>query len=313
MTIRSSGDGTQKVTVIANCHAGPLAQLLAFAGRGLDVDGIFIDTWHNPDSECRQKADALLVDAGPDDIVFAFNLSSEFGTLETSHLRSALGERMTTFTNVRFDGVHPDQSYFGPFGGRWPNFLSEYHSKIVVHSFAAGRSVADCLSLFNGKVYERLGYYDIFDRSAAELLRRDAMCDVKFAETFLDLVRNEYSLLTFNHPTSIVFDNLTRMLCAHRSLPFLQFEPTLYPNPLVQVVIWPVLDEVAEHHRLPYRTPQYFVAPPGGYVASGSRSISLEDYVAKCYHFYETRLPRDHFVETAHQADLDGVFRGVLA
>ena len=313
MTIQSASPATPKVTVIANCHTGPLAQLLAFAGRGFAVDGIFIDTWHNPDSDCRQKANALVAETGPDDIIFTFNLSRDFGNLETNHLRSVLGPQLTTFTNIRFDGLHPDLSYFGPFGGRWPNILSEYHSKIVVHSFAAGRSVADCLAAFNGKTYERLGYYSVFDSSAAELRRRDATCDVQFAEAFLALIKEHYCLLTVNHPTSIVFDRLARMLCAHRSLSFLHFEPTLYPNPLVQTIIWPILNEVAEYHRLSYRTPQFFVGPPMGYVTSNPRSVSLPEFVAASYEFYATRLPKDQFIETATQADTDGLFRNVLA
>ncbi len=298
--------------VVANCHTGPLAQILAFSGRGVSLDGIFVDNWHNPISDDRKKGEALQDNLAPDSLVFSFVLSADFGELETVRLRERLGKRLITFTNVRFDGVHPDMTYFGPFGGRWGNFLADYHSRIVIHSYSAGRSAEDCVRMFHGVTYEKLGYYDVFAASAAELRRRDLACDVRCADTFLELIRQEYCLLTFNHPTSIVFCRIAAALCDHVGIEYVGFEERLYPNPLVQSIIWPIYNEVAEALRLPYRSPQFFSQPPTGYVQGSSRSLSIAEYVHSCYDFYDRHFERAQFAAVCQEADPSGIYRGVL-
>ena len=305
-------DVTRTVTVIANCHTGPLAQILAFCGRGIKLDGIFVDNWDNLASEDRKKADVLQDTLGDDSLVFSFVLSAAFGQLETAGLRKLLGDRLVTFTNVRFDGLHPDMTYFGPFGGRWSGLLADYHSRIVMHSFSAGRSASECAQMFRGEVYEDLGYFEVFDTSATELKRRDLACDVRCADNFLELIQQEYCLLTFNHPTSIVFSSIVKALCQYAHIEYVAFEERLYPNPLVQSVIWPIYNEVAESLRLPYRSPQFFSQPPTGYVQGSSRSLSIPEFVHGCYDFYSKYFEPAQFAAVCREVDPTGKYQAVL-
>lgn len=276
-----------RIMIIANCHAEPLAQTLAYNSINLEIDCIGLDSWFG---NTNTKLNEILDFLGTSGVVISYNLSSQFGALESSELRSKLNDRFFTCTNIRFDGLHPDCMYIGPFGGRQQNFLSEYHSKIVVQSFASGRSISDCVELFNGKTYEKLGYYDIFSTSETKLKLQDQRCDIKFSESFFELIREEYCLLTINHPTSIVFHELIKSICKHIGVKFLGHHPWVFPNRLVHNVVWPIFNEIAESHGLKYRTPQLFCASQNGHYRQNSRSITIQDFVQKSYEYYATRL-----------------------
>jgi len=305
--------GIRKVTVVANCHAGPISQLLAFHGLDLHVDGIYLSSWHDPGSDVRQRGQRLLHEPGTDDLVFSFNVTGDFDSLETSRLKRVYGDRLITFTNIRFDGLHPDATFLGSFAKRWVNFLPGFHSKIVVHSYAAGRSARECLALFNGQVYDKLGYYDIFACSESELRLRDRICEVKLCDMLFDLVPDEYCLMTPNHPTSVVFSRMVKMLCDRAGITFVPYDERMFPNPLMNAPVWPIFNEIAEHFRLRYRTPQYFVRGLRRELVSASLSISLEEFINASYDFYDKHYPRPLFVKRAAEMDEASRFSSVIA
>ena len=277
---RMQGDETTKaVTIIGNCHSLPLADAFALCGAGLTSD--FIDLNFAELPEMATKIEALKADTPP--LVFTQPISSTHGKLATDLLRQQLGhDRVITYTNIHFIGLHPDITYLGHFGSRVESFLGPYHSKLVLFSFVTRRSVDDCIQLFNGETYDAVGYMAAFEQSAAELRYREDACDVRFAETFLEMVRQAPSLFTVNHPTAPVFLELAGAMAGHAGLEFRQFEPHFLVNHLANSYIWPVYDAIAEHHQLAYRTPQFFVNTAG----RRSRASTLTEFVAGCYASY---------------------------
>ena len=272
-------DKQSSVIVIANCHCLPLADALALGGRNIKTD--FIDVTFADRPHMSLKIDNLLSSASHD-FVLSFNLSTQFNRLETGILRENLGDRLRTFTNIHFDGLHPDVTYIGTIGQRTPGFFDDYHSKLVLFCFVTGRGTDDCLRLFNGGVYKKLGYFDIYANSTRELLQRDNVCDIKFAAHFLDMIRFEPCLYTVNHPTGPVFLELSALLADAVGFDFIKMNQVFFQNHLSTNFIWPVYDEIAEHHGLAYRTPAFFIKP-GERV---SRSASLQEFVEGSYVAY---------------------------
>lgn len=224
------------------------------------------------------------------DLVFSMCAGDGFGRAETAKLKGPLGDRLRTFTNVRFDGLHPDMTYFGGYRQRYPGAFGEYHSKIALFSYVTGRSPRECAALFTGQIFERLGYMDRYAESATELLDRDRNCDIKFGAAFLDMVRTTPVLHTFNHPTTTVLAELSCTLLDAANIPRHECEPSMVASHLSATATWPVFDAIAEHHGLAYRTPQViFAARDDQHLIS--RGVPIEDAVVAMYSGYDRLDP----------------------
>lgn len=265
--------------VIANCHCLPIADALAMSVRDITTDFIDVSFLQQPAMVAKVKK---LLERDPGRFVFSFNLAQKFGDISTALLRDRLGAGMATFTNLHFSGLHPDISYIGELGTRLRGFFGDYHSKIVLFCFATGRSVAECLQLFNGASYEKIGFFNEFGRARAELTARDEQCDVKIAGLFFDMLLAQPCLYTVNHPTGPVFLEISQRLAAFCGMPHTAVEAVSFQNHLANSYIWPVYNEIAEYHALPYRTSQTFFLQN----QRSSRGCDLSAFVEGCYASY---------------------------
>lgn len=247
-----------------------------------------------------------------DELIFTFNAQEAFAPADTSSLKAIFGDRLRTFTNIRFDGLHPDITYFGRFGGRWHGSMGEYHSKLIVYSYATGRSEQDCLNLFNGKNYRSLGYFDIWASSSKTLLERDETCEIRFANQFLDLVGHEHCLFSMNHPTSVVFHELTSVLLTSIGRVVRSPGRHNFANPLFGNFIWPVYPEISEQFNLPYRMGMDFFTPMTGEAdLFMPRSLSLRELIRAEYAIYG-RYPFADFKSAAEEFEFWQNFTEVL-
>lgn len=278
------------VLIVANCHSMSLSRSLALTGRNLEVS--FIDL--NFLSRAHEVAQIERLSDGPPDLVFTLHTKPRFGKVATGELRALLGERVRTFTNIHFNGLHPDIIYVGSPSHRKLSPLGAYHSGIILYCYLQGYSEADCRAMFNGQTYERLGYYDAFDAAKVRLLAREDSCDIKFAEQFLSMLKSELCLYTVNHPTGAVFHRLTEQLCEAASIEFIDYSDRLSINDLSNNYIWPVYNEIAEANRLSYRVPQFFV----NHQSFSSRSLSLEEMIAGSFQVY-ARMNKVHLLGEA--------------
>ncbi len=269
----------RSVKVVANCHCLPLADAFALCVPGVQTD--FIDVNFAQTADTLTKIAGLA--GGEAEIVFTQPMADHLGSLATDALRHRLGtSSVVAFTNVHFSGLHPDITYLGGMGQRLQGFFGDYHSKLVLFSYISRRSLDDCLALFAGATYERIGYLAAFDRSADELLARDTALDVRFAAAFIAMARDAPTLYTINHPTGAVFLALAKALANHAGLPFLHLDPALFQNHLATNYIWPVYDAIAEHNRLAFRMPLVFIQKS----QRDSRAATLGEFVSGCYAAY---------------------------
>ena len=278
-----------RLCVIANCQAWPLAQILATLSQS-QVRFISLTDVVTPGSFSHTSAMRMLDEAHlRDELVFSFNAGSPFAPLDTLSLREVFGERLKTFTSVRFDGVHPDMTYFGRFKNRWLGTMGEYHSKLIIYSFLNGKSETECERLFNADVYSRIGYFDMWERSADILLARDEQCDIQFAKSFLELAKSETSLFTMNHPTAVTFFELASSLLQAVGIERQLAGRHLFANPLFSGYSWPIYPEIAEYHSLPYKTGMAFHKPQSSVEDTFfPRSMSLREYIQAEYALYRS-------------------------
>jgi hypothetical protein len=268
------------VKIVANCHCLPLADAFALCVPGASTDFIDINFAQTPDTKART---AQLEPASAGQIVYTQPISDQFGELATASLRQRLGaDGVVTFTNIHFTGMHPDITYLGQMGARLQSFFGDYHSKLVLFCHVSGRSIDDCIRMFTGTTYQKLGYFDAFRLSSNELMAREKGIDIQFAEQFLAMARQAPTLYTVNHPTGSVFLALAEAMATYCDLPFVRFDPAMFQNHLSINYIWPVYDAIAEHNGLAFRSAPYFVAR----AQRTSRAISLPEFVAGCYAAY---------------------------
>ncbi len=270
-----------KIGIVANCQVQPLTKLLS-ALNG--VETVVAVPTHLFGTKQFEKSEETFKDLiqDPDAIVLSYAHELRFNDYATQTLKQRIPQ-CHTLTNIHFSGLHPDITYVGDQGGRIQSPLGDYHSKIILHSFLAGYSQADCLRRFSGDEYERLGYYHEFEKSATELRGRDSQLDIQFAEHFIALLKESPCLYTLNHPTPIVFQEYVLVIAQYLGLKAWRQPTAVLPNYLAHSTWWPIYDEVAQAHGLNYRMPMVFKQPD----AMGGKFMELGQLVCSSYQMYE--------------------------
>lgn len=268
-----------RIALIGNCQVSALASVLR---RSCSVDcRLVLDV--NGRGDARFADHVLALHSKSDiDIALSQPISAEFDDISSMRLRNHFQSSFMGMTNIYFDGLHPDLSYFGSFGSRVASPLGDYHSKIALASYVQGMSIEHCLSRFSGKIYEKLGYLSRFELSAAELIARDEANELKFAAEFIQITKHVPTMLSVNHPTLQTTVALARLIEERIGGRPSSLSPEVCESPLPGSPVWPIYPEIAEHLRLPYETPFYFYP----FTVSG-RPLNLEDFVRASYSLYE--------------------------
>jgi hypothetical protein len=192
-------------------------------------------------------------------------------------------DRVVNFTNIYFTGLHPDATYIGGMGKRFLSPVGDYHSRITYLAYSRGLGVEACVKKFSSETYEKLGYYSQWDSSSLELINRDAKNDVKFAEEFLEITSRNLTLLTFNHPTSLVFNKLANRLLNFIGLKEITLPIESQPNFLATNAFWPVYENLDLSRKVSYKTPFIFKSAD----SFGKKIFNLDRFVSTSYDLYQ--------------------------
>jgi len=151
---------------------------------------------------------------------------------------------------IYFPAFHPDQTYVqdrqdlvlkSPIG--------DYHSKIILFSFLQKLTEEECIRLFNSKTFENVGYFQAWESSVKELVRRfgSSDLDIEIMEKFLS--GNQVFMNSFNHPNAGIINALTDAILsklhpegAHDRIGQVPRHDYLYGPGLV----YPVFPEIAD-------------------------------------------------------------------
>lgn len=269
-----------KIAVIANCQCQPIAKSLASI-FGMDcVIAIPIHLYGTKHFELPAKKFYEFTQGG-DCVILTFQNAATFGSFSSENLKATY-DKVFTITNIYFTGIHPDITYVGDRGGRLQSPVGDYHSRLVLHSYLTGRSVRQCLERFTGQEYRNVGFFEEYDKSAMELMKRDLFNSIPFAKRFLEIIKEQPSLYTINHPTGYVFQEFTQLIIEKLSIKHPKFPYAMLPNYLANSVWWPIYPEIADMHGLKYSTPMLFKQPDN----IGGRHLSLIDFIASSYNRY---------------------------
>jgi hypothetical protein len=266
-----------KVCVVANCQVTPIVRGLSALADVEKIAGLPIHLQGSTSFQKAQKEFRTLAESH-DVTVLSFLLGDRFGEYATKLLKKAV-PRLFTVTNLYFAGLHPDITSVGGQGRRLQSPLGIYHSKIILHSFITSRSKSDCLERFTGKVYEKLGMFDEFEKSKNELIDRDVGIDFPFGKIFLEMVKEHPSLYTVNHPTASVFQEYIIYLAGLLGLRAHRMPLQNLPNYFAKNAWWPVYNEIGEYHSVQYSMPTIFKQPEN----LGGKFIDLKEFIDRSY------------------------------
>lgn len=278
-----------KVLVVTNCATPAYTSGLRAIFPQWEVKGAELDTarkWlldePNP-AFVRFLAQAeLLVTGDPNDSIFAG--------------ASASASRLV-IPPFYFRAYHPDSFHLQCGDRPVPSVLGSgnLHSRIAATAFLLGMTQGNAASQFNAKVYERCGYFSVFEPERDGLLERFAAQGIALASAFDGWVRSGNFLHTYNHPRAFVFNDILLQFLAGRLIDSAKAQSAdaslaSIPDYLEPSIRWPVYPELARHYgfesALTWRT---------GEVA-GAQSILREDFVGRSFEIFSSfrGLAPDH-------------------
>lgn len=266
------------IIVIANCHVQPIRDGLALSS---EIDEVFSIPVHLANTVHYTNAIEQIKKSQKE----KFTVLQFGGLLESASLDPEIVlriDRVVSFTNIYFTGLHPDMTYFGGMGKRISSPLGDYHSKICLLAFKKGLSIDQCEKLFNDSTYRQLDFYTEWTESEAELRKRDDHLDIKFADDFFQMTRRESTLYTFNHPLGIVFSRFLEKIYKYFDLTPSNFPDSYFYNYLSHNAWWPVYPEINEFHKLKNMMPVNFKAPDH----LSRKFYNLTEFISSSYRLY---------------------------
>lgn len=269
------------IVVIANCQVQPYHSMLSAISSVSKVVSVPIHLEGTSNFE-RAKAEMLKVlIEDPEALILTFQLGENFSDLATASLRASYGN-VKTFTNIFFDGLHPDCTYLSGSVGRIQSPIGDYHSKIAIRCFFNNASIDECISSYGATSYERLRYFDQFQLSMTELIKRDSPLDIKLGGDLLNCIIDHPSFYTFNHPTSAIFSVAIQKIALSVGLVYPSHLHGYEQNFLSNNTWFPIYPQIAARHDLNYSGSYLFRAP----TFLGGRFLDLNEFVSRSYEIY---------------------------
>lgn len=233
-----------KVLVLGNCQAPNIARCLASA-TDVSVLGIEVMLYSS-----EQKLFAQLIEDA--NYIVTPELSEVFGSIGFEVIKKAHSSQkvIISYSPFYFTAEHPDIAYWGSRGRRVSSPVGDYHSRIALRSFLEGLSVAECINRFNADAFFEMGYFDAFDNSLIETIRREQDCDVKIGDYLEAKFGEERLSLSVNHPTSSLFIEFSRRILLATGLEAAPVCIGAFPNSLLANVIWPLHPLLVERFQM---------------------------------------------------------------
>lgn len=218
--------------LLYNCQVMGLGNSLNLLCEDVDVE------YFDPGSFRKQGKAILHRLPGFDRILVAPQLEHELGE---EWIGSAKVWRIPT---ISFSAYHPDICYLLDSGSALKGPLGDYHSLIAYAAFSCGLSEARARDLYQEPIYERLGYFDRWDRERSTLLGNFAGHGFDIAAKFVDWSRNGPFMYSFNHPRVRCVRDVAEAILARAGLEPAYRDALPHDN-LANGPIFPVYPEIA--------------------------------------------------------------------
>lgn len=265
----------RRIAVIGNCQAHGLATCIGAMSSDADVSNHWFHTFLGKDPDINVFARDY------DDVLLLTGLAEQMGANDETL------KKLTPVPVFNFTAFHPDAIGARYNGKTIISPIGEVNSSIALHAWRSGMTVEQALSLFDRRVFEKLGFFSMWEQAKAELqaLNKD---------TEFDVVRHlgkwmKHGCFAYlpNHPRIFVLADIARYLVAKIGMATKTSVPEYFVHDsLSQSTIWPVYPEIADR-----------LGVPGDYGFKASiwgcaddikgKVLSLEEYVSMSFQVYE--------------------------
>ena len=251
--------------IVSNCQTYGLANTLQAQTDGVKVEGIDILLFQSSPEFYLNKieqSDRLLISRDMRNVLIDAGLSDD--------------KPWTEVPAFIFRAYHPDLTYIKCRGVPLDGAVNHYHSAIVYACFKAGMDEHEAVKRFNGDLFERCGYLDLWLDERDRLVRDMAGIGIDIAAPIRRWGRGDSFMYSINHPKIRVLRDIARELIRNAGLH--------------------TIDGVEAHDNLA-SGPHFAVYPEiaeslgvsGGYVfknADSYRPFGLEEFVHRSYASY---------------------------
>ncbi|MGA9599590.1 MAG: WcbI family polysaccharide biosynthesis putative acetyltransferase [Methylocystis sp.] len=158
--------------------------------------------------------------------------------------------KVTRMPSMVFAAFQPDLVYlFDETRGSKPLHgpLRAYHSALAAFAFRVGLSLREANALFNDNVFATVGYYDIWDASARELIEEaKSYFGFDFSSDLMNWSRRGVFMYSIVHPKPFVLATVARRMLEATRIPIENENFEEYAiDDLARSEIWPVYPEIA--------------------------------------------------------------------
>lgn len=277
-------DGAPKVVILSSCQGPHMAKLLA-AMAHVSVYAQELKSIYSSDSN-KHYFQMMMESA---DLIISAPLTNKWGVFEKDVLKAKYKDKIFFYNRPFFEAIHPDCFYPRFVGGSSASPVGDYHSRLVLSSYAKKLSPEDCVQSFNINTFVDMGYDKIQKDSFAKLLEKDKDVDLKIHDFVLENYQESPLFYTINHPTHIFNAYICKMIIKKLGVALVTDDTYLTHSSLLNNTVWPVHDFWADHLSLKYRNNMFGRA---GY------TLDLEFFVRRSYANY-ARLPESCFANYA--------------
>jgi len=253
--------------VVSNCQTVGLGNSLSLLCPEVEVDAC--DLWQF--SADAERWNAAI--AGYDQLI-TIPANQNNGLVDFSAFSN-----VTLVPGIRFRGFHPDLTYIENGKALVKGPIDTYHSVIVFAAFRQGLPEAEAHSLFNMGIYEKAGFFSIWESEKKALFNSFDAVGINIRANFVTWMRSGGFMHTVNHPRiNAVYDVATHIARKLKDGSIVETGIKPHDN-LTAGPIFPIYPEIAEHYGV--GTGSYYFKPLGTY-----RVIDLEEFIAASYSVY---------------------------
>ena len=206
-----------------------------------------------------------------------------------------LKHKVALYPGIEFIAYHPDLVYIhdavehnhfvGPTG--------HYHSAIALLAWKAGLGVDDALKLYRRDIYRRLGYFDFWESSCAELRAEGEVCGVPLDGMMKRWIDSGCFMHAVNHPKLFVMADIISKVLEGLGIEKVPGNPMQYVRDyLADGIVWPVYPEIGEAYGIP-GSYLYKLSSPGMQPDFTVRMLDLEEFVRLSFSAFSQRAPHE--------------------
>ncbi|GAB4304684.1 MAG: hypothetical protein Fur0034_21720 [Desulfuromonadia bacterium] len=206
---------------------------------------------------------------------------------------------------VKFRALHPDITYVKMGDTILKGTMNDYHSALVLAAHRCGLSESQALALFRRDVYEKVGFFSLWDRERETLLGLFESTGFDIRSDFLRWTRRGPFMYSFNHPRIFVLFDIAHHIAKRLYDGTIPQSHILPHDNLAMGSIWPVYPEIAERYGI--WEGSYLFKKMGEYTV-----MDIEQFIAESYQAYG-RLDHSRLLigNPAYQAAIDLIQEGV--